>query len=152
MYDILPANRIKAFIDRLLCMVTMTNPIENSLVKHKHIIMLTIAAAALIAYMLPFDNMMGVADATKKKEDKRKSYDSKKPSTSSSTTIGISQHALQNSGILVHGGGGGSEAVQEGNTAFNFLQQSQQVCSGTSNCPNTQAVQFAPITTFPGGP
>jgi hypothetical protein len=136
-------------------MVTMTNPIENSLVKHKHLIMLTIAAAALVAYMLPFDNMVGVADAGKKKEDKRKSYDSKKPdskkpSTSSSTTVGISQSAIQNAGILGGGGSGGS--AQLGNTAFQFLQQSQQVCSGISNCPNTQAVQFAPITTFPGGP
>jgi hypothetical protein len=107
--------------------------------------------------MLPFDNMVGVADAGKKKEDKRKSYDSKKPdsrkpSSSSSTTVGISQSAILNSGVLGGGGRGGSEAVQVGNTAFNFLQQSQQVCSGISNCPNTQAVQFAPTTVFPSGP
>jgi hypothetical protein len=137
-------------------MVTMTNPIENSLVKHKHLIMLTIAAAALVAYMLPFDNMVGVADAGKKKEDKRKSYDSKKPdsrkpSTSSSTTVGLAQSAIQNAGILGGGGGGGGgsyDGFQLGNTAFQFLQQSQQVCSGISFCPNTQLVQFQPYTLF----
>jgi hypothetical protein len=133
-------------------MVTMTNPIENSLVKHKHLIMLTIAAAALVAYMLPFDNMMGVADAGKKA--KKSSYYKKDPrsSVSSRTTIGLAQSAVQNAGILLGGGGGGGggsyDGFQLGNTAFQFLQQSQQVCSGISFCPNTQLVQFQPYTLF----
>jgi hypothetical protein len=129
-------------------MVTMTNPIENSLVKHKHLIMLTIAAAALVAYMLPFDNMLGVADAAKKP---KKSYYNKDASSVSRTTIGLAQSAIQNAGILGGGGGGGGgsyDGFQLGNTAFQFLQQSQQVCSGISFCPNTQLVQFQPYTLF----
>jgi hypothetical protein len=134
-------------------MVTMINTIGQTLVKHKHIIMLTIAAAALVAYMLPFDNMMGVADAGKKA--KKSSYYKKDPrsSVSSRTTIGLAQSAVQNAGILLGGGGGGGgsyDGFQLGNTAFQFLQQSQQVCSGISFCPNTQLVQFTPYTLFGG--
>ena len=136
-------------------MVTMINAIGNTLVKHKHLIMLTIAAASLIGYMLPFDDMIGVADAAKKKKSTYKKDFKKEPpkkdprsapSSSSSIRIGAAQSAVLNSGIL--GGGGSSDGFQAFNTAFNFLQQSQQVCSGISFCPNTQLVQFQPYTLF----
>jgi hypothetical protein len=142
--------RRKAFIVRFRYTVTMINTIANTLTKNKHIIMLTIAAAALVAYMLPFDNLMGVADAQYKKPVKKDSF---KKDFKKSIQIGASQSAVLNSGILTTGGGGGSysDSLQADNTAFNFLQQSQQICSGISNCPSTQAVQFTPYTFF-GGP
>jgi hypothetical protein len=129
----------------------MINGIKNTLTKHKHIIMLTIAAAALVAYILPFHNMMGVADAVVKKPVKKDSF---KKDFKKSIKIGATQSAVQNSGILTSGGGGGggySDVLQADNTFFNFLQQSQQICSGISNCPSTQTVQFTPYTFF-GGP
>ena len=135
-------------------MVTMLNDIGNTLTKHKHIIMMTIAAAALVAYILPFDNLMGVADAQYKKPVKKDSFKKDfKKDIKTSIKIGASQSAVVNSGVLTTGGKGGaySDVGQQGNTAFNFLQQSQQICSGISNCPSTQTVQFTPYTIF-GGP
>ena len=123
--------------------------------------MLTIAAAALVGYILPFDNMMGVADAAVKKKDDykkarddyKKKFDKKKDEVkTTSIRIGLAQSAVQNAGIIGGGKvGGNSEPFQQGNTAFQFLQQNQQVCSGISNCPSTQTVQFTPYTFF-GGP
>jgi hypothetical protein len=133
----------------------MINDVGNTLTKHKHIIMMTIAAAALVAYILPFDHLMGVADAALKKPPVKKDSFKKdfKKDPRNSINIGASQSAVLNSGILVGGGGGGSyyDGLQADNTAFNFLQQSQQICSGISNCPSTQTVQFTPYTFF-GGP
>jgi hypothetical protein len=102
---------------------------------------------------------MGIADAALKKtdykkarDDYKKQYDKKKEEVKkTSIKIGLAQSAVQNAGIIGTGGGGGSyEPFQQGNTAFQFLQQSQQVCSGISNCPSTQQVQFTPYTTFGG--
>ena len=125
-------------------MVTMINTqtsIRATIVKHQRIIMLTVAVVALAAYIVPFAHLYDVADAQKykKPDDKRKAFDKK---SSSSIKIGLAQSAVQNSGII--GGGGWSSRL--GNTAFNFLQQNQQVCSGISNCPSTQTVQFTPYT------
>ena len=119
--------------------------------------MLTIAATALVGYILPFDNMMGIADAAVKKtdykkarDDFKKKFDKKKEEVkTTSIRIGLAQSAVQNAGIIGGGSvGGNNEPFQQGNTAFQFLQQSQQVCSGISNCPNTQLVQFTPYTIF----
>ena len=125
--------------------------------------MLTVAAAALVAYILPFDSIMGIADAAVKKTDYKKAYDKKDDykkqydkKKEELKTISIkntlTQSAVQNAGIIGSGGyGGGSyEPFQQGNTAFQFLQQNQQVCSGISNCPSTQTVQFTPYTIFGG--
>src|SRR5215208_6232793 len=101
-------------------MLTMTTTIVSTLVKHKHIIMLTIAAAALAAYVLPFDNIMGVADAAYKTP--KKSSFKKDSKDSFSIKIGAAQSAVLNSGILGGGGGGGYTGEQAFNTAFNFLQ------------------------------
>ena len=121
--------------------------IRATIVKHQRIIMLTVAVVALAAYIVPFAHLYDVADAQKykKPDNKRKAYDKK---SSISIKIGLAQSAVQNSGILTSGGGGsgGYDGFQLGNTAFNFLQQSQQVCSGISNCPSTQTIQFIPYT------
>jgi hypothetical protein len=96
---------------------------------------------------------MGIADAQYKKPPPKKDFkkDFKKDSKSSnSIKIGAAQSAVLNSGIL-GGKGGANDGFLLGNTAFNFLQQSQQICSGISNCPSTQTVQFTPYTFF-GGP
>jgi hypothetical protein len=134
-------------------MVTMANTHANiraTIVKHQRIIMLTTAVVALAAYIVPFAHLYDVADAqtykkvdNKKPDNKRKASDKK---SSFSIKIGLAQSAVQNSGIIGGGGKGGYDGFQLGNTAFQFLQQNQQVCSGISNCPSTQTIQFFPYT------
>ena len=129
-------------------MVTMANTHANiraTIVKHQRIIMLTAAVVALAAYIVPFAHLYDVADAqTYKKLDNKKPDNKGKASgkkSSFSIKIGLAQSAVQNSGII-----GGKDGFQLGNTAFQFLQQNQQVCSGISNCPSTQTIQFFPYT------
>ena len=130
-------------------MANTKTSIRATIVKHQRLIMLTVAVVALAAYIVPFAHLYDVADAQKykKPDNKKKGFDKK---SSSSIKISLAQSAVQNSGILSSGGGGGSsyDGFQLGNTAFNFLQQSQQVCSGIVNCPSTQTIQFTPYTSF----
>ena len=105
---------------------------------------------------------MGIADAAvkkntdykkqydKKKDDYKKQYDKKKEELKTiSIKNTLTQSAVQNAVIIGSGGyGGGSyEPFQQGNTAFQFLQQNQQVCSGIKTVLVTQTIQFTPYTT-----
>jgi hypothetical protein len=148
----------KGFYSLVSLLNAMTNThtsIRATIGKHQRVIMLTVAIVALAAYIVPFAHLYDVADAASKYKDKRNSHDPKNknpkkdPRSSTSVRVGIAQSAVLNSGILV-GGGSGYEGTQIGNTAFNFLQQSQQVCSGISFCPNTQTVDFRPYVIFGG--
>ena len=123
--------------------------------------MLTIAATALVGYILPFDNMMGVADAAVKKKDDYKKVrdDYKKQSDKKKEEVKkisirntATQSSVQQAGIFGGGGSGGSsnDPFLGSNTAFQFTLQNQQFCSGISNCPNTQLVDFRPYTIFGG--
>ncbi len=116
--------------------------LRTTIIKHQRIIMLTVAVVALAAYIVPFAHLYDVADAQKYKPDNKKKVNDKKSSIS--IKFGLAQSAVQNSGIL--GGGKDGLGFQLGNTAFQFLQQNQQVCSGISNCPVTQTIQFLPYT------
>jgi hypothetical protein len=142
--------RRKAFIVRYPLVFTMTTTITNTLDKHKHIIMLAIAVAGLLAYMLPFDNLMGVADAAKKTKDPKKDpnkYPKKDPRSSASTRVNVVQTASFDTyaGGLTSTPGSTSTAV-----AFNFNQQSVQVCSGSATCTNNQLIDFRPYITVGG--
>lgn len=127
--------------------------IRATIGKYQRVIMLTVAFVALAAYVLPFANLYDVADAQKvkkgdKDKDKKVKLDKGK---STSFKVAVSQNALINSGIIAgSGGGGGYDGLQLGNTAFNFLQQSQNICSGFANCATTQSVQFSPYFGFGG--
>jgi hypothetical protein len=139
-------------------MTNMQTNIRATIGKHQRAIMLTVAVVALAAYVVPFAHLYDVADAASKSKDKRPSHDSKKKDSKkdpslTSVRVGLAQSAVLNSGILVGGGGSGSggyEGFQLGNTAFNFILQNQQVCSGISLCSNTQTVDFRPYSIFGG--
>jgi hypothetical protein len=112
--------------------------------------MLTIAVVALAAYIVPFAHLYDVADAQKYKPDNNKKPDNKKKASDKKSSIavkiGLAQSAVVNSGIIGSGGKGGYDGFQLGNTAFNFVLQNQQVCSGFSTCSNSQLVDFRPYT------
>jgi hypothetical protein len=115
--------------------------------------MLTVAIVALAAYIVPFAHLYDVADAASKSKDKRNSYDSKNKNPKK---VGISQSAVLNSGIfVVPGGGGGSGSGYQGTQTqtgnfFSFINQQQNICSGTSTCSNTLTVSSNQYGTFGG--
>ena len=132
----------------------INNNIRETIEKHKRIIVLAIVAAALASYMLPFDNMYGMADAVKSKVQsfgvKAKQF---KPNffAASHSGAGSSPSASQNPllfGANSGGGGGGSSGPS---TTFNFEQTQSNSCSGFAQCSNFATIQFSPYGFFGGG-